>query len=198
MTPYLDRKLGEKCTYPGCEEPPGDTNECDRHRDEHRARAKKSASKRRARWARKRRCTRCGRKRSAKSSWGCVRCLTQLGRLRSDAATHVDKSERIAARLIPWRDSPTNANRVRLRGGSRGRQPIVVEDRFDLGKAKECVVDGLAGIEFFWSPEVQSLPRAQAAEVRAAALSKLEQCKRWIDEVLVRNGMPRPVSDGAE
>jgi hypothetical protein len=101
-----------------------------------------------------------------------------------------NKKARISARMIAWENSPTNANRIRMRGGDRGRRPAAELDAEDLDDAVKCLETGRKEIAHVHGPDVAALPRAQKDEVKAAAVSWLERAKRWIDEVLVRNGAP--------
>jgi len=179
---YDDKKLAGICTRPGCTATASpDSQLCPPHHIEAKAAKRASMKRRRSDWKRRGLCTRCGSKRSKTSRWGCPACLVATGQARSGFVDiHVDKSNRIRT---------DRTGRVRYHGqAERGRQPIIQLDRQDIKDAKRCIDHGEAGLGYYWSPEIQQLSRTQAAEVRAAALAKIEQAMRWLREVLVRNG----------
>lgn len=194
---YIARKLESKCTYPGCTRQPGNTNECDEHAAASRRRAAKSIRRRRAKWRRTGKCTRCGGKRSPASTWGCARCLIDLGRGRSpDVSTHVDKSNRIAAQTAVDKDG-----RSRFHGqGRRGVPPRSQTDEQDLLDADKGLTNGRNGLRLLADPIHADFPRAEKRRAEMAALDHLASACRFIEEVLDRHhydaeiaGTPRKI-----
>jgi hypothetical protein len=188
---YLDRKLAGLCTRPGCSVlAPDDSCLCETHRADNRARIKRLYKKRKA----AKLCPKCGVRKPRPGSWGCAVCATKAGEVsgrprgrppKNPPNTNSNNAEsRVAAATSVDKDG-----RSRYHGrAERGRQPTVDLDRQDLVDAARCLGDGRAAVEYLWTTEIQALPRAQKLEVRAAAMSWLQRAKRWIDEVLVRNG----------
>lgn len=156
---------------------------------------RKYAKKRRKQWKRKKKCRRCGKKR-VPGSWGCAACLIELGRLskrgrpkKTVVDPHVDQSGDSG-----WDDrleqSPDGKLRTRRRfhgQGKRGRQSGSQLDHQALYDALHCIGEGERGLEKFRSPEVQAMGKVSREDARAAAVDKLRQAQRWIDEVIDRH-----------
>lgn len=81
-----------------------------------------------------------------------------------------NKADRIAARLIPWTDSPQNRGRTRLRGDKRGRPSRATEDRIDV----EIAASELAGaLEMLRRCESGAMERYEQRELHRVALGKV-------------------------
>lgn len=121
-----------------------------------------------------------------------------LGRVRkSDLKSQLEnlstsKAARIAARIIPWKDSPLNAGRKRLRGGSRGRRAKSVEDRSDIADLRRYAEEADKGFVEASSPAVQALGRIQREGAHHAMLSWVSLLVRTGAEMLRRNKYPLP------
>jgi len=188
---YQERKEASVCTRKGCDAPASETSFlCEAHRLATAATMARVREKRRRRGF----CPRCGKHRVKRSEYACRPCLTYLGQLGTRiVATNVAPSGDLAVRT---RDKD---NRLRYHGkGSRGRQPLIETDKEDLKEAQRALSRGTQGLIDYWTEDVQSGPKALKADQRAVALAKLEQCQRWIDEVLVRNGVKPALVDPDE
>lgn len=221
VTEYETRKLLaidlNECMYSGCHEPPMEgSSMCQPHRDKSRkATARAMANAYRLR-EKKRLCRRCGLRPAQPKRVTCGVCRVERGQWgapgrpkkpvlnvelnatgdRIAAATHVDAD-----------------GRTRYRGkGTRGRQPLIETDLDDLreaskahGRAGVHREIGEKGLSYYWSAEVQQMTKAVSQEIRRAALGELERARdkaleeaRWIDEVLVRNGVKPALVDPAD
>lgn len=171
---------------------------CAQHAEAQRRYQADYMARRRAGWVAAGQCGECGRDRK-RGSRLCPRCLARRGKSsRQVVKSHVEnKRDRITARLIPWKDSPTNANRVRLRGGDRGRRPVADIDAEDLAEAVKLLETGRKELAVYHR-DAEQLPRVQRAEWRAAALSWVERAERWLAEVLVRNGARQAKAEDPE
>lgn len=140
---------------------------------------------------RKKQCVRCG---LPSKRYECLICLSKLGRLPKSAfpsdGNQTVKQARIAARLIPWENSPQNAGRLRLRGGKRGRMSIEQENRTDLDFMEKDLARARTGEQFANSAEVQAMPPIQRIEARRAAMDHVALLVRTGIELLKRNKHP--------
>lgn len=141
-------------------------------------------------------CARCGR--VSKSRYRCTACDIFDGRSPSTGVTggvSQTHAERVAARLIPWTEtatgaaSATNANRLRLRGGKRGKRSKNVEDTADIRDLEKYVEKGKAALAYFASPEVQALGQIAKRGAEEAALSWFGLAARTIATMHARHGV---------
>ena len=207
VTEYEARKADAvdraECIYGGCNEPPAeDSLMCKLHGDAARARTRRAMAKAYRQRAKKKLCRRCGRRPQLKGRVLCAVCRVRRGQWGSAGRPKqsvLTPELNADGQRIAERTSIDADGRVRYHGkGSRGRQPLIASDAEDLREAQRALSHGEAGLKFYWSAEVQALPKAQRAEVRAEALAKLASCQRWIDEVLVRNGAKQAAPDPAD
>jgi hypothetical protein len=169
-SPWKQRQARGECARSGCTKPAADSDYCDEHNEEMKARRRDSNRKRRAKAKLQKICTRCiKRKRRGRSAY-CTTCQIQRARIRKlDVTRDVDKSARVASRMIAWVNSPTNAGRTRLRGGHRGRPPIEEENRLDVEDVQKNVVTAVDAIALADSAETAELPPIQRQDTRQAA-----------------------------
>lgn len=194
---YVDRKLLDPpvCARAGCSEPPADdSNLCAQHRDDHRARNKRWAGRRRKRNKRRRTCRDCGR---FKARGRCPKCKVVAGEA---PRGRVDNTVDNAART--WKDPD---GRTRYHGQlAQGRRTNLSLDQEAIGDAVRTAKLGEEGLVYAASPEVQALPKAQRDGVKRAALAKLALAQRHLEEVLERHdyeadlaaAAPRPRESG--
>lgn len=179
-----DKKASDRCVRRCCKRSPADDSDyCPRHRDEQRGYQRDYMARRREEWDADDRCTNCGAKeRKTGSNW-CPRCLIARGKAhRAVVKSQVEnRRDRIAERLIPWENSPSNEGRVRLRGGKRGAPKAEQADEMDLHDLRLYVERAADGLHLAGSPEVQALPRLQRDDAKDAALA-------WI-ALLIRAGL---------
>ncbi len=181
---YLARKLSGRCTYPGCAAMASDTCLlCDAHKEEANKRTKRVRSD----WKGKKRCTRCGGRRSPRSRWGCVTCLIKVGRAKQVAKTkHKTKTERLRANTAVDAEG-----RVRYHGKAKRGAPSKATNNADavadMRKALQRGEEALALVE---SDEVKALPRIQREEVKLAALAPFDLLRRTARELLEANRYP--------
>jgi hypothetical protein len=188
MSKYKERQADGQCTYPGCELPAADGADlCHGHHAAAKARKRSWISKQRARWRKKGRCTRCGRKRAPSSKWGCPKCLNEVRGARPRLVDqHVDKRSRIAARTAIDKDG-----RRRYRGQSRRGAPSrAATDEADIADIRKGTLRTEEGLSYASSDEVQALPRIQREEARQAALSWMHHVYRTAKDMLERNRYP--------
>lgn len=196
------RKLAGICVRRYCGKPSKDDSDyCAKHHEKQLVYQREYMERCRLKWDKAGVCTRCGGRRKPNSQW-CARCLIRQSKVpHSELSSHVEnRRDRIASRLIPWANSPTNANRVRLRGGKRGvppRSQTDQQDRLDVTKGIATGFDGLAMIS---SPEFADFPRAEKRRAEMAALDHLASAVRFLEEVLDRHhydaeiaGTPRKI-----
>jgi hypothetical protein len=98
------------------------------------------------------------------------------------------KADRIAARLIPWTDSPKNAGRVRLRGGRKGQPPREASHAVDV----RIAISSLERAHELLSVDVFGMEKLARRENRAAAVALVAHAARALDEVLRREDEPLP------
>lgn len=190
---YVENREGRKsanvCVRKACGRAPKDDSDfCPKH---HRAQLKYQRAymkRKRARWEADGKCTRCGRDRKRGSKW-CVTCLIQTGKVHhQDRKSDVENRQgRVAARLIPWENSPTNANRVRLRGGKRGAVPKAQIDEQDLEDAARGILHGGIGLKLLASQPTSEVSRAEKRRAELAALDMLASAARFVRDVLARH-----------
>ncbi len=151
------------CTYPGCMEPPGETDLCTKHQADAKKRKARSYARNKAKRKAGKLCMRCGRKRKPGSRW-CVACLISYGRMIfRDRDKQRDKDARIEG---------DGYARERFRGqGKRGPQPKHQLDDQDLEAAVKELQRARAALQYAASEEVQALPRAQRQEAVAKAVA---------------------------
>jgi hypothetical protein len=78
--------------------------------------------------------------------------------------------------------------RTRYRGQDRrGVQTFAQLDERDFNEAQQCIGDGMRGLAYYRSAKVQALPKAQREGIRAEALGRLRQGRRWLDEIVEGN-----------
>jgi hypothetical protein len=197
---YYDRKVDGRCTYPGC--PRHATDEsvlCAKHLASQRERKRRSQNAIRAARRKAGLCPRCGE--TSTQDYMCSACRVIHARMRgpNSAGEHKQehkptKAQRIAERIIAWENSPTNAGRKRLRGGKRGRRSIETIDGEDLDDAKRCIDHGIEGLAYFRQLDKEAqMPKVQREDVKAQALAKLVECRRWLREVIERHGYLEPL-----
>lgn len=186
---YQARKESQRCTYPGCAEPPTDgSGKCRKHTLKHRTAVSRSSAKRRAELRGtdgKEKCFRC-KKRS--STYLCQACKIVLG-VQRFPTTRADNKADNQAHGIPaqWRPEPgTNWNRYRGKA-KRGKPSTATLDDQDIDYAVEELHTAKLALAFARSPEVQAMPRIQREDIMNAALSKLDRAERWLDEVRDRH-----------
>jgi len=180
---YQERLEANLCTRPGCNERPGDSNECPRHHADSLARARRYRRRRRRIWAKKKLCMRCGGTRRKGSKW-CNACLIKAGRLR--IADH-HKQQHNTPRMTTTVEADGYA-RTRYRGqGKRGQQKRWQLDLQDLDDAIERLQRAKAGVLATRDAEEALTPRVQLAEIRNAAMSQAAHARRFVEDVLRRN-----------
>lgn len=185
---YYERKAEGRCVYPGCPRQASDESVlCPEHRDDARARTRKSQKRIRAERRAADLCPRCGEK--AKGDYMCVRCKVKYGRTKRARTGGDDNREhnRIADRLIPWENSPHNAGRLRLRGGKRGAPNIDAQDEFERKIVKTAIARYAEACDMLASDDGKAmLPRDRDA-ARMAALGQLALAVRAAEDILDRN-----------
>jgi hypothetical protein len=194
VQPHVEKRA---CKRRGCRvEPRDDSEYCDEHARRQRQYDAAYKARRRAAWARAKRCTQCG---AAKRRPGFKRCSACVAKerkaLRGSVQRQVEnKSARIAARLIAWVNSPQNAGRMRLRGGTRGRPRIEDENRLDLEEVQKdfpVAVDALIDAD----AEYQKLvPAIQRQNTREAAAARWLLVAKWALVIARRNGGALPTT----
>ena len=191
---YADRKLISietgVCLYPGCtEQHAEDSNYCPMHRDDARARSKRSRKAARAVWKAKKQCIGCGGKRRPGRAH-CSKCINRMGRAPHYGVNNsVDKSSRISV------DAEGDGySRSRYHGRARrGAMSKVETVRQGLEEAAKSIAKALDGVTEYETEHVQSLPRIQREAVLDAAVSHADHAERFLDEVreLVREKRKR-------
>lgn len=178
---YRDRKLLDVCARPGCDDPPAeDSDYCVPHRDDQRARMRRSAAKRRQRDKRSGRAL-CGHPGKGAR---CARCLVRDGK--TPRLQGVNNSVNNSPRS--WRD-PTG--RMRYHGKLRqGRQKNVDLDVQDLDDAIERLKRAKAGLVYAASPAVQAEGRVVRDDAKHAALAHAGHAIRFARDVLERHRYP--------
>lgn len=192
---YEARKADGRCTRHGCPDDAADDNgQCPRHRDESRARSRKSIAKLRRRRARARRCRICGAK---SGRFRCLRCRLRkargLPRKRPGVNTGVNKRAAVATRTRKHADG-----RTRYHGRTRRGQPTRAQnDEQDIASAIEAVNGGRAELGRVEALRDTGIGHRELAAARSEALSLIAMGRRFLEAVLVRGGWeePDPVTD---
>lgn len=177
-----------ECRRRGCSTAAADDSEyCDEHAKRQRQYQAAYMSRRRAAFARKKLCTRCGRKRRPGSKW-CSRCMLRDPRMKIPPVTlHVENK---AARVLAATAIGTDG-RERYHGtAKKGRRPIVEEHMADFDLIEPEVAAARKAIAHSWSPEVEQLPRIQRDEARMAALDRVFSLYRLLGDILRRGKHP--------
>jgi len=89
--------------------------------------------------------------------------------------------------MIPWENSPTNAGRIRLRGGKRGAPSIDDCDDFDRKILDTGIERYREGVAYLASPEGKALTDADRDAARMAALGQLTLALRAGEEIVERH-----------
>ena len=190
---YEERTLAGTCTYPGCESPCQDDNLlCPEHAAGHASRSASYRARKKREWTAAKCCLRCGATKRKPGRVWCARCVTQVGRLRTDRDDRDkdrDKSNRITVDIE--RDG---YGRERYHGRARrGAMSKVETVRQGLEEAAKSIAKALDGVTEYETEHVQSLPRIQREAVLDAAVSHADHAERFLDEVreLVREKRKR-------
>ncbi len=189
-----EKKIASVCTYAGCEVPAGEASEeCPYHHKRTKARKRKYDRKRRARYARRKLCVTCGRRRRGQARH-CAGCLIRLGRLKKSGADKgADKRLQISARTIVDKEG-----RTRYLGQSRRGAPSVGQlDEWDLALGRKEGAHADEGHAHYQSAEVQAMPRIQREDIRQAYASRAFAAARAYLLVCKRAGWTVPgLNDG--
>lgn len=182
-----------------------DSDFCDEHARQKRQYDAARMARRRQGWAKAKRCTNCGAEKRKPGSRWCLACVIKDGRIKGASVTPpvvTTKADRVAARLIPWENSPTNEGRKgRIRSGDRGRPSVQVENRtdFDLTETelaafvvKVCgsIDAARRGEAHVWSDEAKGLPPIQRRAAVTAVLDHVHVAYRLLGEILRRGRHP--------
>lgn len=190
---YKQRQAKGVCAWSGCSIETKDTDYCPEHDERTKQRKRDWIAKRRAKAKAKKLCSRCTKRQRRGRSAYCATCLIQQAKRRKLHVTRdVDKSQRVASRILAWENSPTNEGRKRLRGGKRGRPDIESENRLDVEDFQKNVliaVDALAVVD---SPEQAALPPIQRQDAREAAAAWWLLAARQALVLARRNGITLP------
>lgn len=194
-----DKQLKGTCVRKRCEELATDGDYCAAHAEAQRAYQRAYMKRHRSKWRQKKRCTRCGRKRSPDSKWGCTKCLRELGRLGSAAVKKHVENHRDHREGDGW-------TRTRYHGQpKRGAPSTPVLDSMDLKDALKDLVRATEGYAYAQSEEVQQLGAIQrdnetdswiAAAVRVRRT--LSQIEDRHPETMRRMGLEENRQRGAE
>lgn len=164
-----------------------DSEYCDEHARRQKQYNAAYMSRRRAAFARKKLCTRCGGKRRSGSRW-CSRCMLRDRRMKiPPVKVHVEnKAARVASATAIGTDG-----RERYHGtAKKGRRSILEEHMADFDLIEPEVAAARAAIAHSWSPEVELQPRIQRDETRMAALDRVFGLYRLLGDVLRRGRHP--------
>jgi hypothetical protein len=104
-----------------------------------------------------------------------------------------DKSQRIAARMIPWENSPQNEGRLRMRGGDKGRRSIHEENRADFDLLEKEIVHARKAEAYLHTPAVAESPRIQREAAWLEAKDKLALAVRYAVEIIKRGPGKHPL-----
>jgi len=190
---YKQRQARGECVRSGCSKPAEDSDYCVEHHEDTKARQREWMRARRAKAKLKKLCSRCAKRQRRGRSAYCATCLIQQARRRKLHVTRdVDKSARVASRMIAWENSPQNAGRIRLRGGDRGRPTIEAENRLDVEDVQKNVVAAVDAIALADSTEIAALPPIQRQDVRRAAAHHWLLIAREALVIAKRNGAELP------
>jgi hypothetical protein len=190
---YKQRQADGQCVRSGCRKQAVDSDYCTEHHEETKARQREWIRARRAKAKLKKLCSRCVKRQRRGRSAYCSTCLIQQSRRRKLHVTRdVDKSARVASRMIAWENSPQNAGRIRLRGGDRGRPTIEQENRLDVEDARKNLGAAVDSITLADSEEVAALPAIQRRDVRRAAAHQWLLIARGALVIAKRNGAELP------
>lgn len=199
---YEARKLDGRCTKGRCPEMAVDgAQQCQRHLDAARKAARECQERRRKRWAKQKRCLRCGRRRHPESTWGCPRCLAELGRLRDSgrAVNPYVNPRRSRTAGFDARIEGDGYARERYRGqGKRGPQPTEQLDDQDLRDAKKHFQRAAEALEYHNSDAGKGLPTGQRREIRDAADAEFNRAFGFVAEIWKRHRYSRPTVEDEE
>jgi len=182
---YQARKEAGVCTRCGDPNLDDDTQVCAACRSYLRQHVKSAIKRLRKARRKAKQCAYCGK---ASERYACPVCKVKTGR--SPRRKQTVKQERIAARLIPWENSPQNVGRVRLRGGKKGRRSVGDENCTDFDQMEKDLVRARNSDEYLRSADVQQMPPIQRDEARRAAMDWVALVVRTGVELLVRNKHP--------
>ncbi len=177
-----------------------DSDFCAEHEKRQRLYNATYMARRRAAWRKAKRCPRCG---AAKLRPGFKRCSACVSRERKNVPAGLvkrqveNKAERVAKRMIAWVNSPQNAGRMRLRGGTRGRPRVEEENRLDLEEVQKdfpVAVDALKDADADYQ---RLVPAIQRQDTRLAAASRWLLVAKWALVIAKRNGggLPETVAE---
>lgn len=172
---------------------------CDEHARQKRQYDAAWIAKRRAGWAKAKRCTNCGAAKRKRGSVWCAACVIRDGRIKISSVGQqvVGRAERVAAATAIDRDG-----RSRYHGtGKKGRRSIQEENAADfdlvekelaklIGDAIVMVPKVRGASEYVWSSEAQQQPRIQREETRQRALGRVHVAYRLLGEILRRGRHP--------
>lgn len=189
---YEQRKLDRRCTRCGVELPDDTEHQlCDEHLEAQRGYDRKSKSKIRAERRAAGQCADCG---NDSETYRCAACLVRQNRIPATGVQiGVDKASRIAARLIPWENSPQNAGRLRLRGGEKGRRSIHEENRADFDLVEKEIVNARKAEAYLHTPAIAEAPRIQREAAWLEAKDKAALAVRYLVGIIKRGPGKHPL-----
>ena len=178
---YLERKLAQQCTYPGCDrEPAIGVQLCPRHRRKHHSRDLAYRSSVRAQRREAGLCRDCG---LPSKAYRCTICAIRDGHLSTVGVDKgVDKAARMAART---KVDPTG--RTRYHGQTRtGTPPASLRDAQDVAEMHRLIK--MCGEGLVMAREAAGLSKVQLRAAIHAALAHGDRAARLFEHLATRYG----------